>query len=117
MRDQQVAQTALALQALQQGQYLLLHRHVERAGGLVKHQQLRIDDQGACDGQTLSLSARELVWVTLQPVAATPGVVNQADVGQGHDHPFASLGHRQLGLVHKQAFTHDLLDGHARRKR
>ena len=56
VRDEQVAQAAVALQPLQQAQHLLLHRHVERTGGLVQHQHAGSHDQrprepGLHDGQ------------------------------------------------------------------
>ena len=46
-----------ALQPLQQRQHLLLHGHIQRTGGLVQHQQLRLDDEGARNGQALALAA------------------------------------------------------------
>ena len=57
VRDQQIAQLALALQALQQGEHLFLHRHVQRAGGFVQHQHLRAHDQRSGNGQALALPA------------------------------------------------------------
>ena len=43
--DEQIGQTTLLLQPLQQGQYLLLNGDVERTGGLVQHQDLGLHDE------------------------------------------------------------------------
>ena len=57
VRDEQVAQALLSLQALQQGQHLLLDGDIEGAGGLVQHQHLGLHDEGAGHGQALALAA------------------------------------------------------------
>src|SRR3990167_1441156 len=86
-----MAQAALALQALQQAQPLLLHRHVQRTGRLVEHQQPRPHDQRARDGQALALATGKLVRVALQPVAAVARIVHQAHVGQRDHNPLPPL--------------------------
>ena len=54
------------MQALQELQHLLLNCHIKRAGGLIQHQQLRFDNQGAGNGHALALAARELMRVTVE---------------------------------------------------
>jgi hypothetical protein len=93
--DQQVAQALLALQPLQQPEHLLLDGDVERAGGLVEHQQLRLDDQRAGNGQPLALAAGELVRIA---VCSRPG--NCASVrptSSAPQHALAPLLQRQAG--------------------
>ena len=51
--DEQVGQAALFLQALQQGQHLLLDGDVEGAGGFVQHQQFGFDDERPRQGDAL----------------------------------------------------------------
>ena len=63
--DEQVGEVVLLLQVAQQVDDLRLHRHVERAGRLVEHHELRLQHHGAGDGDALALAARELVRVAV----------------------------------------------------
>ena len=54
--DEQVTQAFFALQGLQQFEDLFLNRHIQRAGGLIQHQQTRLNYEGAGNGQTLALT-------------------------------------------------------------
>ena len=113
--DEQVAQAPVALQALQQGQHLFLDGDVERAGGLVQHQQVGLHDQGARQGDALALPAREFVRVARQQLRKARFV--QPDFGQLIAHAGGARGGVQLGRVHAQALAHDLFHRHARRQR
>ena len=53
------------LQAAQQLDDLLLHRAVERRGRLVEHDDLRLQDHGAGDGDALPLAAGEFVRIAV----------------------------------------------------
>jgi len=54
------------LQVLQQGDYLGLHRYIQRGEGLVRHDEPRMHRQGARDADTLTLPTAELVWVSVE---------------------------------------------------
>ena len=63
--DQQQA-NALLLQALQQVENLGLHRYIQRADRLVGHDELRLADQGASNGDALALTARKFMGIQIQ---------------------------------------------------
>ncbi len=58
--DEHVGEAQVALQPGEQPQDLRLHGDVQRRDGLVEHDQLGFDDQGARDGDTLTLPAGKL---------------------------------------------------------
>jgi hypothetical protein len=68
MRDQQVGESAAALQGVQQVEDLGLHRDVQGGGGFVQQDQLGLGDERPGDGDALPLAARELVGVAVQVV-------------------------------------------------
>ena len=70
VRDEEVCEIALALQALHQVHYLRLNRHVERGDGLVRDDEVRVGGEGARDADALPLPARELVRVSLEKARA-----------------------------------------------
>ncbi len=55
--DEHVGEVALVLQLAQEVDDLGLDAHVERAGWLVKHDELGLEYHGAGDGDALALSA------------------------------------------------------------
>ena len=65
VRDEEVGEPVLALQVLHEVEDLRLHRHVERARGLVAHEELGIRGERAGDRDALPLAAREFVRVFL----------------------------------------------------
>ena len=65
MGDEQIGQTELLLQILEQVDDLRLDRNVERRDRLVAHDELRIDRQRARDADALALSARKFVRVAV----------------------------------------------------
>ena len=65
------------LQRPQEVHDLRLDGHVERAGGLVQHQEPRFQHQGPRNRDPLALAARELVGIAVHG----PGV--DADLAQG----------------------------------
>ena len=73
--NQQQAHAEFRSQVVQQPQYLCLHRHVERGGGLVGHQQRGLAGDGGGDHGALTLAARQQV-----------GVVVDAPLRLGHAH-------------------------------
>ena len=109
--DEQVAQALFFLQALQQAQHLLLDSHIERAGGLVEHQHLRLHDERARHGQALTLAARKFMRVALQQARVLR--LSQAHFGQHGLHARTAFGHAECGLMHLQALAHDLFDREA----
>jgi hypothetical protein len=69
-----------------------LHRHVERAHGLVRHDEARARDEGARNGDALALAAREFVRVLAEVGGA------QAHLGQHLRGLLALLGAAGLAL-------------------
>ena len=67
--DEQIGQTVLRLQILQQVHDLRLYRHIERGDWLVANDQLRINRQGAGDADALALAAGKLVRKAAQMIA------------------------------------------------
>ena len=63
--DEQVGEAVPRLQLAQQVDDLRLHRHVERGGRLVEHDEARPQHHGAGDGDALALAARELVRIAV----------------------------------------------------
>ena len=63
VRDEHVGQVALALQLAQQIDHLRLEQHVERAGRLVQHDEIRLQHHGARDADALALAAGEFVRI------------------------------------------------------
>lgn len=57
VRDEQEGQAVLGLDALEQIEDLRLHRDVERRARFVADEQLRLDREGAGDGNPLALAA------------------------------------------------------------
>ena len=64
--DQHEADAVLHLQLPDQVQDLRLYRYIQRAHGLIGHDQLGPADQGAGDGDALALATRELVRILVQ---------------------------------------------------
>ena len=54
--DEDVGESEVALQVLQEVQDLRLHRHVEGRDGLIADDQLGVDGEGARDADALALS-------------------------------------------------------------
>ena len=77
MADKDIGQAELVLQVLQQVQHLRLHRHVQRAHGLVEHQHVRVQRQAARDRHPLALAAAELVRVLAEGAAVQPDLDQQ----------------------------------------
>ena len=60
MGDEDIGKLQLALQLVEQAQYLRLHGDVERGHGLIKHHEIGLNDHGAGDGHALALAPGEL---------------------------------------------------------
>ena len=56
-----------------------LHGAIEGRGRFVQHDQLRFEDQGAGDGDTLALSARELVGIAVPDLGVEADVLQYLD--------------------------------------
>src|SRR5205814_9290582 len=72
VRDDQVGQTQLALQVVEQVDDLRLDRHVQRGDRLVGDDQLRPQGQGPGDPDPLPLATRELVRVPVVVLRVEP---------------------------------------------
>ena len=76
MADEEVGEAEAALKLAHQVQDLRLHRDIQRAGGFVADQEVRLGGQRAGDRDALALAAAELVGV-FQAVSG-----GQADLGE-----------------------------------
>ena len=68
--DEQIGQAELAPQFGEQIEDLRLHRHIQRAGRLVAHNDARAQHQGAGDRHALALAAGKLRWETASAMSA-----------------------------------------------
>ena len=109
VRDEQVGQAEIALQLFQQIEDLRLHRNVERAGGLVADDQLRLHRQRARDGNALALPAGEFVRIAMARCA------RQSDLVQQPQHALCVLRAGRIERPH--AFLQDIRYPHARVQR
>ena len=74
VRDQDQAHAAFLDEIADQLKDLTCHRHIERGGGLVGNQQVRIASQCHGNGDALALPTRELVRVGIH----APGRIRDA---------------------------------------
>ena len=97
------------LQVAQELDDLLLHRAVERAGRLVEHDHLRLQDHRPGDGDALALAAGELVRVAVAHVGleARPRPAPRRRGGRAR-------AAESSGSWIEQALGDDPPDGHAR---
>ena len=72
VRDEDVRQTELLLQVLEQVDDAGLDRHVERRHRLVEDQQLGIERERASDADALTLAAGELVRIAVRVLGVQP---------------------------------------------
>ena len=89
--DQQQAHAALGHQAGDEVEHLALHRHVERGGRLVGDQQVGPARQRDGDHHALTLAARQLVRIGVEPAR-----------GIGHLHPLQQLQRTPARFVRRQ---------------
>ena len=108
--DEQIGHAEVALQIGQQVDHLRLHRDVERGDGLVAHDQLGSQRQGAGDHEALALAAGELVRKADHLVAA------QADLFEQRGDLGLDFGFRAAREV-LQRLGDDVLGAHARIER
>ena len=94
VRDKQVGQPVLPRQIRDQVENLRPHPHVEGGDRLVEDHQLGPDDQGAGDGDALTLPAREFVDMPVGVIGVQP------DLGQGRADAVAPVG-RTVGQVER----------------
>ena len=79
MGDEEVGEASLLLELLQKVDDLSLDGHVQSRHGLVADHQLGVDRQSAGDADSLALTARELVGVTLVVVVAEAALLHEID--------------------------------------
>ena len=111
VRDEHVAQTALALQVAQQVHDLALHRDIERRHRFIADDQRRIERQRAGDADPLPLPARHLMRVAVGEIRVEPAQRQQLV------HP--RIAPRRIGLdpVHHHRLAEDRADLLARVQR
>ena len=106
VRDEQLAQSQLLLEILQQVEELGLHGQVERAGRLVEHHEIGSHGQRARDGDALALSAAELVRVAQGHLGI------EAHAGKQLVHLLVALGSRTRQAEHVDSLAHDVAHRH-----
>src|SRR5215472_8246800 len=85
MRDKEIGQVELTLQALQQVEYLRADRDIQCRDRLVGDDELGIDGKGASDSYALALPTAELVRVAVNVFGS------QANHAQEFECPLANL--------------------------
>ncbi len=98
------------LVVLQEIHDLRLRRHVEGRSRLVEHDQMRLKDDRAGDGDALALAAGEFVRVAV----LHGGVDTHFAQRLRHDSPLLRVG--QFRLMHTQSRANDLADRKPRRE-
>ena len=108
--DEQVGETAVALEVLEQVDHLRLHGDVERRHRLVADDEARLHGERARDADALALAAGELVRVAGRVLGAQSDFLEQL--------PDASVRVGSFGEpVDGQSLAHDRADRHARVER
>ena len=74
VRNEHVSEVVPLLQITQQIHHLRLDQHVEGAGRLIKHDERRLENQCARNGDALALTARELVRIAKSGLRVEPDV-------------------------------------------
>ena len=109
VRDEQVGEAEVVLEAREQVDDLRLDRDVERGDRLVEHDHRRVERQRAGDADPLPLAAGELVREAVAVLGAEP------DRAQQLRDPLLPVG--PVDAVDPQRLGDDLAHGHARVQR
>ena len=110
MADEEIGEAIAALQVAQQVHHLRLHRHVERGGRLVQHDEARLQHHGPRHGDALALAAGEFVRVALGRVGIEP------DLEQRLLDERAALGGGAADAMHLEPLLDDLRHRQPRRQ-
>jgi hypothetical protein len=111
VRDEEIGEAELLLEVAQQVQHLRLDRDVERRGGLVADEELRLDRERARDADALALAARELVRVADHEARV------DLHARQKASHALGALGLVGADAVDLHALGHEVAHAHARVER
>ena len=103
VRDEEIGEPALLLERDQPIQDLGLDRDVERTGGLVQDDQLRLDAERPREGEALPTAPRELVRVLVEAIGREP------DGRKDRGDPFPKARPAQT-LLGEERFPDDLPD-------
>ena len=76
--DEQVGESQAFFEVEQEIDDLRLNRDIEGAGGLIRNDEIGLDTQGASDEESLTLSARELVRVSVDDIGAESDALTQS---------------------------------------
>ena len=106
VRDEEVRESAVALQIAQQVDDLRLHTDIECGDRLVAHDEGRLDGQRACDTDALALPSGELVRIAIRVFRPQPDFVEQSR------HALVGLSAARE-IVHDQSFLDRRTDRHA----
>ena len=106
MGDEKKRQLELRLDLIQQVDHLGLDGYVEGREGLIGHDDLRVEDEGPGDPDPLTLSAAELVGISVDLFGTEPHFLHD---GLDPRQPFFR---GQLKMP-PQPLPHDLFHGHA----
>src|SRR6266571_3213644 len=72
MRDEEISQTELVLQVLEQVDDLGLNRNVQSRDRLIANDEVRLNREGPRDPDALPLPAAELVWIPVGEIGVQP---------------------------------------------
>ena len=110
VRDEQIRKPQLILKAHQQIQHLRLNGNIQRGNRLIRNDETRARDQGAGDGDALTLTAGELMRIAVELLG------RNADRAGNPQHALVQLILRELE-VRNQRLLQQLANGHARIQR
>ena len=100
MADENIGQTKLVLEILEQVENLGLNRQVECRDGLIQHQKARIEHQRPGDGNALALPAREHVRIAIEVLWP------QTNLDQHGHRLVPTIGSRHFGVEHERLGQH-----------
>ncbi len=103
VRDQQTGKPHLLAQIGDEREHLRLHRDIERGGGLVRDQELRLAGDGRGNHHALALAARHLVRIAIHRVIRR----RDADEIEQLDGAFARGRAAEAAMDHER--LHDLI--------
>ena len=111
MRDEQISQTALALQTAEQIKNLCLYGNVQSGSRFIEHNHFRLNRECAGNGNALTLTARKFMRQTLQTFGSESSLL------QKRLHAEKSLCRRQVRSERNERLFQNLPHCHARIKR
>lgn len=109
--DEKIRQPQVGLELSQEVEDLSLYRDVQRAGGLVADEEVRLDGEASCNTNTLPLATREFVGIAVYHCGI------ESHLGENRFDTLLAFLTARTNAVRGHALHHDLADHHARVQR